>query len=265
MIYKFSDRDIGSLRITLVRRLAVTTITADLTLRGYIGKSTLINLLPMSQRKHQHILSELNAHPINHNIEWVELLSALESIGLLDNESNGKHHFSRSGHTLVLDQSHDKTLSEDAVMRLRNFLKISAVAEAPIENMTDMIVAIDHHHAIIWHSPGTPKESIKHLHAVQSEGKTLHFHPTSPPFHDSNPKVDKEFFEAVVDEMRPGGRIAILSHGTGSSRGSDHLLEVIQKKRPELAKRILKVITCDLEAMTEPELAKLGMTIVNPS
>jgi hypothetical protein len=218
----------------------------------------------MSEKKHFRILSELNTHPLNHNIEWVELVPALESIGLMHTESNGKHHFSRNGHTLVLHEPHNKTINEDETMQLRHFLKNSAIPglEVPAALATDMIVVIDHHHAIVWHSPSTPEESIKHFHADLSEGKTLHFHPSGPPFNDSNPKVDKDYFEAVVEEMKAGGRIVILSHGTGSSRGSDHLLEVIQNKQPALTHRIIGVTNCDMEAMTEPELAKLGKTLL---
>jgi hypothetical protein len=218
----------------------------------------------MSEKKHFRVLSELSAHPISHNIEWAELMVALESIGLMRTESNGTRHFSRNGHTLVLDQPHDKTLSEDEVMRLRHFLKSSTTSEAsaPGTGATGMVVAIDHHRAIVWHSPGTPQESVKHFHADLSEGKTLHFHPTSPHFSDSNPKVDKDYFEAVAEEMKAGGRIVVLSHGTGSSRGSDHLLEVIQKKQPSIAYRIIGVANCDMEAMTEPELARLGTELL---
>jgi hypothetical protein len=50
----------------------------------------------MSDRKHIHIISELYAHPISHNIKWQELIPTLASIGLISEDKNGGRHFVRN-------------------------------------------------------------------------------------------------------------------------------------------------------------------------
>lgn len=218
----------------------------------------------MSQKKHLHTLSELSAHPIARNVEWSELIPALASIGLLHEEKNGNYHFSRNGHTLAFEHSHRKVLETEEILKLRRFLQLSAKSETDSDDTADgVIVAIDYHKAFICHDPGNASESHVNLHANLSSGRILHKTARTAPFNDSNPPEDAEYLESVIKEILPSERIVILSHGTGSSRASDHLLEVIQKDYSELAHRIVATKNCDLEAMTEPQIVEVGIELLH--
>ncbi len=218
----------------------------------------------MSEKKHLHTLSELSAHPIARNIEWSELIPALASIGLLHEEKNGNYHFSRNDHSLVFERSHHKVLDIEEVLKLRHFLRLSARPESDdADTVEGAIVAIDYHKAFICHNPGSESESLVHLHANLSSGRILHKTAKTAPFNDSNPPEDAEYFESVIKEILPSKRIVILSHGTGSSRASDHLLEVIHKDYSEIAHRIVATKNCDLEAMTEPQIVELGTELLH--
>jgi hypothetical protein len=216
----------------------------------------------MSVKKHLHLLSELSSHPIAHNIEWSELIPALASIGLIHTEKNGKYHFERHGHSIIFERSHHKVLDLEEVLKLRHFLLESASSINEHDAEGGVIVAIDYHRAFICHNPGTDTESRLYVHADLRKGRKLHVRPTSLPFNDSHPTVDGEYFGTVIKEIMNSNRIVILGHGTSSSNASAPLLHLMNQRYPELMSRVVAVMRCDLEAMTEEELIKAGTKLL---
>ncbi|HEY5695371.1 MAG TPA: hypothetical protein VIQ80_00900 [Candidatus Saccharimonadales bacterium] len=213
----------------------------------------------MSDKKHLRMLDELYAHPIAHNLEWVELIPALASIGVEHTEKNGSHHFTRNGHTVAFE--HRDALDEEEIMKLRHFLRTSTESDAP--NLAgDMILAIDHHKAVVFRDPGTTFESRVEEHADLTKGRILHTRPTSTPFRNSGPEIDEDYYDSIVEEMAKAKSIAILSHGTSSSNAAMQLLAKIRDKNPELLHRIAAIKRCDLEAMSEPQMESLGKKLL---
>lgn len=213
----------------------------------------------MSEQKHEHILSQLFAHPVARNIEWTELIPALSTIGLLQAEKNGSYHFVRNGHTLVFEMSHHKEVDVEDVLKLRHFLELSASSEEKSPDSVDeAIIAIDHHQATVYHEPGTESAQRVRLYADLTKERILHTHPTSPPFHTQTPLSDNDYYGSVIKEITKSKKVVILSHGTGTSNAASQLLAIIRKKYPELTSRIVAIKGCDLEAMTEPQLLELG-------
>jgi hypothetical protein len=102
----------------------------------------------------------------------------------------------------------------------------------------------------------------KHLHANLQKSRKLHVRPTSLPFNDSHPTVDGEYFGTVIKEIMNSSRIVILGHGTSSSNASVPLLHLMDEKYPQLMSRVVAVMRCDLEAMTEEELIKAGTKLL---
>jgi hypothetical protein len=221
------------------------------------------NEQPMSEKKHLHTLSELSAHPLARNIEWSELIPALSSIGLLQTEKNGKYHFERNGHSISFEHSHHKVLDIEEVLSLRHFLVLSAApADSKPSEEHGVIVAIDYHRAFICHDPATEAESRQYVHADLQKGRKLHTRPTSLPFNNSHPTVDQQYYGAVIKEIMNSNRIVVLGHGTGTSNASAPLLQLMDQKYPELTHRVVAVMRCDLEAMSEGELIKAGMKLL---
>jgi hypothetical protein len=220
----------------------------------------------MSQKKHFHILSELSAHPIARNIEWSDLISALPSIGLLHSESNGNYELSRNGHKIVFERSHDKVLAIADVIKLRHFLKLSAQSEERDPALVrSVVIAIDHHKALIFHNIGTDDASTETFHADLENGRILHKTKHHPPFNDSSPVDDTNYFDLVIKSMMKSEHIVILSHGTGSSSAAEVLVEMITKSHPNLLTKIIAIKKCDLEAMTEPQMIEMGTELLQVS
>lgn len=217
----------------------------------------------MSDKKHAHVLSELYAHPIAHNIKWLELIPALSSVGLMHEEKNGSHHFTRNGHTVVFEFSNGETLSEDEILKLRHSLYSSIAPEDETTDLTkDVIVAISYHQAVIFYNPGEATESRQEEHADLRKSRVLHKRPTAPPYSNVGPIFDDDFYEAVIKDLIGARRIVVLSHGKGSSNAASQLMLQIHQKRPELSQRIAAVQRCDLEAMTEPQIIGLGKKLL---
>lgn len=214
----------------------------------------------MSDKKHMHALSEVFAHPIYHNLEWVELLPALASIGVVHREKNGTYHLNRNGHTVVFECSNRSSLDVDEIMKLRHFLRISAQPGPDLTN--DVIVAISHHQALIVRGPGTPAESKIVEHANLAKGRLLHTKPTAPPYSNVGPKIDEGYYDVVMQDISDAGRIVILSHGTGSSNAANQLVARIREHYPDLMAKVAAVQRCDLEAMTEQQVISQGEALL---
>ncbi len=212
----------------------------------------------MSEKKHRDLLAKLWAHPLAHNIEWSELLPALESIGVECSDRDG-YHLTRAGRTIVLGSGRNKALNADEVVKLRHFLD----QEVPTDRKAgDAIVAIDHHKATVFLNPGTDTLSRVVLHANLIEARHLHRHPSAPPFKDNNPLTDHAYLESVAAAIEAGRRIVLLSHGTGTSNAANQLLDFLEEEHPDTASRIVAVNDCDLEALTDPQLVRLGVDLL---
>jgi hypothetical protein len=217
----------------------------------------------MSQKKHLHVLSELSAHPIARNIDWSDLIPALSTIGLVHSESNGSYRFTRSDHTIAFERPREKTVSMEDVLKLRHFLKTSATpADADPLLQRSLIVAIDHHKAIIVHNPQEQTQSIEMIHADLSGGRMLHQIKRHAPFSDNNPTDDPHYFDAVIKAMMKSERIVVLSHGTGSSNAAQKLMTIVSEEHPNIVQKIIAVAKVDLEAMTEAQIVARGAELL---
>jgi|GEM_PF-1152414 len=217
----------------------------------------------MSQKKHLHVLSELSAHPIARNLEWKDVIPALESIGLLHADSNNTYELTRNDHKVVFERSPRKTLDIGEVLKLRHFLRDSSHSDHVDANLEHAaVIAVDYHNTTIIHNPGTKEESTQKIHADLSSGREVHRPPTAAPFHDNNPVFSPEYFEAVIKVMEKSPKNVILSHGTGTSDAGEKLLEIITDKHSEVLHTIVAVKKCDLEAMTEPQISVLGASLL---
>lgn len=212
----------------------------------------------MSEQKHEHTLQQLFAHPVARNIEWSELIPALADAGDLQTEKNGNYRLTRGDHTLVFE-ARGKEVDIEEVLKLRHFLESSEVSKTNDPDLADaVIIAVDHHKAAVYRNFGTGFEKAMSLHADLTEERMLHSHPTSAPFHEQHPLPETDYYESLVKEIAKSGRVVILSHGTGTSNAGLQLMEVLGKKHSELVARVVAVKDCDLEAMSDPELIKLG-------
>jgi len=74
--------------------------------------------------KHLHTLERIFQHPTSHNLEWKDVISLVEHLGTVEEESNGRLRFTLNGVSEVFHRAQDKKDVSDVpqVLDLRKFL-----------------------------------------------------------------------------------------------------------------------------------------------
>ena len=79
---------------------------------------------------HQRTLGILFEHPMNHNIEWREVVHLLQSLGTAVDGVHNSLHVTVNNSTVVLYRPKHKDLAEEEIMQIRHFL-LGAGVEPP--------------------------------------------------------------------------------------------------------------------------------------
>jgi hypothetical protein len=79
---------------------------------------------------HQRTLGLLFEHPLNHNIEWREVVHLLESLGTAVDGTHDSLHVTVNNKSVVLHRPKHKDLVEEDIVQIRHFL-LGAGVEAP--------------------------------------------------------------------------------------------------------------------------------------
>ena len=66
------------------------------------------------------------------------------------------------------------------------------------------------------------------------------------------------YFEEVVAAIGKASEILLIGHGNGKARGMVHFEMYLQRKHPDLAKRVVDTLDTNLMGMTEPEILKMA-------
>lgn len=209
----------------------------------------------MSDTKHESILRQVFAHPIAHNLEWRELIAALKSIGTVEEVSNGKYHFSRSGRTLTFDEPGAKDVGEEEILRLRHFLTETADSAEKALDLTSAIIVVTHDDVSVYRSG----DAVKEFKTEDLHGYRRHLHHKGPE-KDSPLQAEEEgYYNAVADSLVGIERIALISNAAGSSSSGGLFLREFKKRHHLIAEKIVSELTLDLEAMTVPQLIVSGV------
>jgi len=73
---------------------------------------------------HHHRVTALKifGHPLNHNIQWHDVVSLLERFGEVHETHRRNWAVTVNGETISFGSSHQRDLTEDQVIRVRHFL-----------------------------------------------------------------------------------------------------------------------------------------------
>jgi hypothetical protein len=71
---------------------------------------------------HRDTLAALFAHPIGHNIRWVDIASLVSAIGEIEEKHDGRFRVTIGHETEVFDRSHGKDLTVEQIADLRRLL-----------------------------------------------------------------------------------------------------------------------------------------------
>jgi hypothetical protein len=71
---------------------------------------------------HRHTLLQTFQHPVNHNIEWHDMLSLLEAIGSVERRHDGEYAVHIADETAFLGRPEGKDLDAEQVLAVRRLL-----------------------------------------------------------------------------------------------------------------------------------------------
>lgn len=85
---------------------------------------------------HRVTLEKIFGHPLNHSIEWHDVVSLLNSLGAVEHERNGELKVTLAGQSEVLrapHHGHEDVLDEEQVIDLRRMLQAAGVTPGTTE------------------------------------------------------------------------------------------------------------------------------------
>jgi hypothetical protein len=91
---------------------------------AWLGRHTKERAMELS-RRHGETIGKIFAHPLNHNIEWHDVVTLLEDIGSVEHEHNVGLRVTLGDHSKVLrppHHGHDDVLDEQQVIDLRRIM-----------------------------------------------------------------------------------------------------------------------------------------------
>ena len=72
---------------------------------------------------HRLTLQKIFGHPLNHNIQWHDVCSLLGRFGEVHETHRGNWAITVEGETVSFGSTRSRDLTEDQVIRVRNFLR----------------------------------------------------------------------------------------------------------------------------------------------
>jgi hypothetical protein len=74
---------------------------------------------------HQHRITaqKIFCHPLNHNIQWIDVCALLERFGEVHETHRGNWAVTRDGETISFGSTRTRDLTDDQVIKVRHFLE----------------------------------------------------------------------------------------------------------------------------------------------
>jgi hypothetical protein len=217
---------------------------------------------------HLKTLEALFRHPAAHNLEWMDVVSLIEKIGVVHKTSGDRFSFDVGRERFLMHKPHGKDLSASDVADLRHFLQRAGWSpEAPPQATahlepppTTLVVAIDHHGARIYRIDAASGDALKREIRPYDPHHFLHHltHKEQSREQGQRAPEDPGFYKAVADALAAGGAIVVVGHGAGTSNAAQHLTEYLRTHHRETYLRVVREIEADLSAITAPQLLALA-------
>ncbi|MCW6512376.1 hypothetical protein [Lichenifustis flavocetrariae] len=225
--------------------------------------------LPDLSKLGSRTLEALCRHPVAHNLEWVDVVALLSSLGTVEQKSNNETSIRIGTEHQLLRRPHGKDLTLDEVMVLRHFLKRAGLPiEVPVDpstTSTDFLVTIDHHEAKVYRMDLRADDPANHEIKPYDPHHFLHHlsHKDQSPERGQRAAEDPTFYERIAQALAaavPHGRIVLLGHGKGHSDAAHHLMEWLRLHHRETFQRLVCATSADLSSLTPRQLLDLGRT-----
>lgn len=122
-------------------------------------------------------------------------------------------------------------------------------------NVVIGVIALDR--AMIWRNGIDPKTQAEHLSAFKDNAEYRDEREERASGRDRS-VMDDDFLNDLVPYFSGAEHIILISAGTGKSNAGEAFVAFLEKKQPDTAKKIIELLSADVNKLTENELLKLG-------
>jgi hypothetical protein len=120
-----------------------------------------------------------------------------------------------------------------------------------------VVVTITHHEARVWATGISPGSMPERIYAPTSHNGN-HF--------KSDPKISGRgdshgvpaYFEEVAQAVAKASGILLLGHGKGKASSMLHFIQFLERKHPDIAKKVVDAVDTRLQEMTEPGILAMA-------
>ena len=214
------------------------------------------------RRAHEELLESLTGGKLPRNLSWSAVIDLIGQIGEVQPHGHDEFVFVVGSKRGFFKRPSTHDLGVEEISRLRSFLHEAGALSKPAKahQPGQMVVAIDHHAAHVYHDRGSypPQGEVTvkpydpfgfHHHLIHR--KEAHYIGQRVPEEDS-------WYEEIARDLVHAEEIVLVGDATGTSSAVTFLSEYLKNHHPEIFQRIIATETVDLSALTEPEIEAIA-------
>ena len=122
-------------------------------------------------------------------------------------------------------------------------------------NVVIGVIALDR--ATIWRNGIDPKTQAEHLSAFKDNAEYRDEREERASGRDRS-VMDDDFLKELVPYFEGAEHFILISAGTGKSNAGQAFMDYLSDKHPQVAKKLIDLISADVNKLTDNELLKLG-------
>jgi hypothetical protein len=217
---------------------------------------------------HRRTLDAIFRHPTAHNLQWIDVVGLIGTIGQLHEKANSEFVFEVAGKRQSIHKPHTKDLTSSEVIEIRHFLTQAGVSPGapsqpdahPDLAPPSLLIVVDHHGTKIFHLDLSSDDPSNHVIRPYDPHHFLHHLTHKDQSRERGQRAPEQpgYYEKIADAVGGGGKIVVVGHGAGHSNAAQHLTEYLRSHHHETYQRIVREMSADLAAVTNPQLLELA-------
>ena len=120
-----------------------------------------------------------------------------------------------------------------------------------------VVVTITKREARVW-ATGTEKGAIPETFFAPA-ALNSHHHRNDPNGHGRGEgSGEPAYFGDIAEAVKGASEILLIGHGNGKASAVVHFVQYLERKQPELAKKVVDALDQNFESLTEPQILAMA-------
>ena len=214
-------------------------------------------------RHHVRVLEAIFAHPLAHNLEWLDVLALVNHLGSAVERHDGKYEFQIGAARAVFTKPRHKDVGTDEILELRRFLTEAGVdASVAAVRVPETVVLIDHHQARFFEPSTSGRlEEQEHLEPKDPHGFRRHLeHRKEADYKGERVPEADEFYERVAQRLKRAPAIVLIGDAAGKSSAVRYFAGFLNEKHKDVADRVVATAQAELDGITVGDIERIVRT-----